>query len=275
MNHQIHKIKPQSHSISWSFSRSYCNGKEKDYESGFHYYGARYYWSELLTGWISVDRYADKYPSISPYVYCAWSPVGLLDFCGDSITMTAEAWNVQRQAFLSVFDKKNENIPFAYDEASQKMSYTGKNENYQYSDTQDEIIEHYKSLCDNPIYNVNVQVAGNEQPILTSDGNISLAEQHAKGLTIDHRNGTADVYISNRPIFYQYDGKMMYSPQREDHQSIAILHEIGGHAYYYSQGIYGSKNNRLTTAFENRCRDIFKGKYGSREIRNGRALDEH
>ena len=55
------------------------NGKEKDYESGFHYYGARYYWSELLTGWLSVDPMMDKYPSISPYAYCAWNPVKLVD----------------------------------------------------------------------------------------------------------------------------------------------------------------------------------------------------
>ena len=55
------------------------NGKEKDYESGFHYYGARYYWSEVLTGWLSVDPLSDKYPSISPYAYCAWNPVKLVD----------------------------------------------------------------------------------------------------------------------------------------------------------------------------------------------------
>ena len=55
------------------------NGKEKDPESGFHYYGARYYWSELLTGWLSVDPMADKYPNISPYAYCAWNPVRLVD----------------------------------------------------------------------------------------------------------------------------------------------------------------------------------------------------
>ncbi|MBQ0160110.1 MAG: hypothetical protein KBT28_05735 [Bacteroidales bacterium] len=55
------------------------NGKEKDYESGFHYYGARYYWSELLTGWLSVDPMMDKYPSISPYAYCVWNPVILVD----------------------------------------------------------------------------------------------------------------------------------------------------------------------------------------------------
>ena len=55
------------------------NGKEKDYESGFHYYGARYYWSEILTGWLSVDPMIDKYPSISPYAYCAWNPVTVID----------------------------------------------------------------------------------------------------------------------------------------------------------------------------------------------------
>jgi RHS repeat-associated protein len=62
------------------------NGKEKDYESGFHYYGARYYWSEVLTGWLSVDPMADKYPNISPYVYCAWNPVKAIDPSGmDSV----------------------------------------------------------------------------------------------------------------------------------------------------------------------------------------------
>jgi len=55
------------------------NGKEKDYESGYHYYGARYYWSELLTGWLSVDPMMDKYPDISPYNYCAWNPVNVVD----------------------------------------------------------------------------------------------------------------------------------------------------------------------------------------------------
>lgn len=34
---------------------------------------------ELITSWLSVDPMADKYPSISPYAYCAWIPVRLLD----------------------------------------------------------------------------------------------------------------------------------------------------------------------------------------------------
>lgn len=61
------------------------NGKEKDYESGFHYYGARYYWNEVLTGWLSVDPMMDKYPNISPYAYCAWNPIKLVDPDGREI----------------------------------------------------------------------------------------------------------------------------------------------------------------------------------------------
>ena len=53
--------------------------EEGDWESGFHYYGARYYWSEVLIGWLSVDPMIDKYPSISPYAYCAWNPIKLID----------------------------------------------------------------------------------------------------------------------------------------------------------------------------------------------------
>ena len=85
MSQPAHKTAPQNHPISWSFFPSNSNGKEKDYESGFHYYGARYYWSELLTGWLSVDPMADKYPIISPYAYCAWNPVKLVDPDGEEI----------------------------------------------------------------------------------------------------------------------------------------------------------------------------------------------
>ena len=34
---------------------------------------------ELMTMWLSVDPLADKYPSLSPYAYCAWNPVKLVD----------------------------------------------------------------------------------------------------------------------------------------------------------------------------------------------------
>ena len=60
-------------------------GKERDSETGFSYFGARYYDSDLMTGWLSVDPLADKYPGLSPYAYCAWNPIKLVDPDGEDI----------------------------------------------------------------------------------------------------------------------------------------------------------------------------------------------
>ena len=52
-------------------------GKELDAETGYSYFGARYYAPTSLATWLSVDPMSDKYPSISPYAYCAWTrPTG-------------------------------------------------------------------------------------------------------------------------------------------------------------------------------------------------------
>jgi RHS repeat-associated protein len=62
-------------------------GKERDEETGYGYFGARYMDHSLLTSFISVDRYASKYPFISPYVYCTWNPIRLIDPTGDTIVI--------------------------------------------------------------------------------------------------------------------------------------------------------------------------------------------
>ena len=55
-------------------------------ETGFSYFGARYYDSDLMTSWLSVDPMADKYPGLSPCNYCAWNPVKLVDPDGEEIS---------------------------------------------------------------------------------------------------------------------------------------------------------------------------------------------
>lgn len=35
-----------------------------------------------MTMWLSVDSLADKYPSISPYAYCVWNPIKVVDSDG-------------------------------------------------------------------------------------------------------------------------------------------------------------------------------------------------
>ncbi|MBO4588170.1 MAG: RHS repeat-associated core domain-containing protein [Bacteroidales bacterium] len=68
------------------------SGKEKDSETGYHYFGARYYNSDLSL-WLSVDPMSDKYPSLSPYNYCAWNPMKLVDPNGDTVIVKGEQAN--------------------------------------------------------------------------------------------------------------------------------------------------------------------------------------
>ena len=44
---------------------------------------------ELMTGWLSVDPMSNKYPSLSPYNYCAWNPIKLIDPNGEEINVSA------------------------------------------------------------------------------------------------------------------------------------------------------------------------------------------
>ncbi len=58
-------------------------GKERDAETGYDYFGARYY-SPMLGHWLSPDPWLDKYPYISPYAYCHWNPIKYVDPNGES-----------------------------------------------------------------------------------------------------------------------------------------------------------------------------------------------
>ena len=60
------------------------SGKEKDSETGYSYFGARYYDSDLSV-WLSVDPLASKYPSISSYAYVLNNPVKLIDPDGNFV----------------------------------------------------------------------------------------------------------------------------------------------------------------------------------------------
>ena len=73
-------------------------GKERDEETGYGYFDARYTDLELMTICLSVDPMADKYPSISPYAYCAWNPVKLVDPDGRDVWEVSEDGHVQRKS---------------------------------------------------------------------------------------------------------------------------------------------------------------------------------
>jgi len=72
-------------STTWS-SRYTFSGKERDSETGYSYFGARYYHSDLSV-WLSVDPMSDKYPNLTPYAYCANNPMKFVDPNGRMTTV--------------------------------------------------------------------------------------------------------------------------------------------------------------------------------------------
>ena len=67
------------------------NGKEFDSKNALNWYdyGARHYDAELGR-FISIDRFAEKYPLLSPYQYAANNPVVNVDVNGDSVRVYTE-----------------------------------------------------------------------------------------------------------------------------------------------------------------------------------------
>ena len=106
-------------------SQKYCftfTGKERDSETSFSYFGARYYDSDILTGWLSVDPMADKYPSLSPYAYCAWNPVRLVDPDGEEI--------YYRELNKDYIYRKDNNGNYNFFDKNTGEIYTGNNSQF-------------------------------------------------------------------------------------------------------------------------------------------------
>lgn len=88
-------------------------GKERDEETGFSYFGARYYDSDLSGLFLSVDPMADKYPSLSPYAYCAWNPIKLVDPDGMKIDLS-NLTNEQQSQYHKRIETLKKNEFFCY-----------------------------------------------------------------------------------------------------------------------------------------------------------------
>ena len=87
------------------------NGKELDYETGLYYYGARYY-DPKVSLWLNVDPLAEKYPTMSPYIYVANNPINAIDPDGrDIIGVTKkDAQNFREDVHRVLSDKKFEGV---------------------------------------------------------------------------------------------------------------------------------------------------------------------
>ena len=128
---------------------------------------------------LSVDPLSDKYPNISPYAYCAWNPVILVDPDGRKIKPLGEASNMvieskadkYRQALL--IPRPNEGIYETDAFFLNKSEFTDYLKNEKYGFNKEEINEawdFYQVLNSSDIFEVMItNTAGVQNSVLGND----------------------------------------------------------------------------------------------------------
>ena len=97
-----------------SFAETFTfSAKEKDAETGFSYFGSRYYTSDLSI-WLSVDPMASKYPHQSNYVYCSNNPIKVIDPNGE------DEWEINKQGKINWVRKSDTHRLYALDKSNKR-----------------------------------------------------------------------------------------------------------------------------------------------------------
>ncbi len=194
-------------------------GKERDAETGYYYHGARFNCSDI--GWLSVDPMADKYPSLTPYNYCAWNPIKFIDPDGRKIWITGNDGNLYQYKKGKIYN-------------SDGQKYSGNDEFVKkvYSDL--------KWLSKNGIRKELRKMVKSKYDIT-----ISQTDEGSKQCSLheeNQSNGTGcGSYILFNPNITELerDGKTL--------PAYGLAHELG-HAYDAMQGII---DDGLVPVFEN------------------------
>ena len=171
-------------------------GKERDAETGYDYFGARYYLS-LLGIWLSPDPLANKYPSISSYAYCGWNPLKRIDFDGrewKDIEGNIIKDHTDIKAYI-YYDPKSfegqslqmyKDAVSLYGEGSVALSDVT---------TQGEFVTDWKNMASPDIQEINVNYHGNNQTIMLNSSEGQYITATGNGLS----------NVSNTPAFNVQD----------------------------------------------------------------------
>jgi len=97
---------------TWN-SRYTFSGKERDSETGYSYFGARFYHPDPSI-WLSVDPMADQRSWVSPYSYCQNNPIGRVDPTG----ALDDNYSVDLRGNIKLEEKTNDKFDVIYKKES-------------------------------------------------------------------------------------------------------------------------------------------------------------
>ena len=166
-------------------SRYTFSGKERDEETGYSYFGARYYDPDLSI-WLSRDPLVDKYPNLSPYVYCANNPMILKDPDGRDYELVFDEKNKQVRVMATYYtsDENKKDLQASID------IWKGENGKYTYLNTENG--QEYSVMFDLNIADGNFSsnedafsAANNDKSGYANYFETSSAGEGTKGATTD------------------------------------------------------------------------------------------
>jgi len=171
------------------------NGKELDPQTGYYYYGARYY-DPTMSIFLSVDPLAEDFPGWTPYHYVHNNPINMVDPTGmsanpvygkDGDFLGTDDKGLQGKAI--VIDKKNFEQGMAHEEA---LSYNLGQSGFDNEEAKAKMSSHYNGLKDRPDYDGFLTLSeandwyrnGNGEPLYVDSAKISLIPQYKEDFEV-------------------------------------------------------------------------------------------
>ncbi len=178
------------------------NGKEKDEETGYNNYGARYYydWASI---WLSVDPNSDNYPHATSYAYCNNNPVMLIDPDGKD-WVDADGNKVKDHSNIKAYifyDPRGKGKGFA---EQSKAMYNQLEAKYGKGSvamsnvtTEEGFAQDWGDMGGKDIKEVNVNYHGNNQTIMLDPDNDQYITATGDGKT--NRSGSKATNVQDLP----------------------------------------------------------------------------
>jgi RHS repeat-associated protein len=243
------------------------SGKERDEQTGYNYLGARYYNADISI-WLSVDPLSDKYPSLSPFTYCANNPIILFDPDGRHIETTEEAYSQIKQGLVATLGNKN---PFYRENECGEIKYNSFSRE-DFTCEQLELVDMMVSLIDDD-RTTTITTAGPDDPLPfgtfnkpnIGDGPLAGATSR-DGLNVWLCNDPKQIGSVDNPEWYPNAPSNIYpkiegfvdANRKIQPLGINALHELG-HVYFdwFFPKMTPDQRNQETTNFETRIRSIY------------------
>ena len=144
------------------------NAKELDTQTGYYYFGARYY-DPGASVFLSVDPHAENYYNISPYVYVANNPIVNVDPDGKDIIPVHGTWsNILTWGNLSGIRKASNNL---FKDNNLGVSFPWSGDNFIGGRTKAAIglIDHVRTQMKSKDFNGEITLVGHSH-----GGNVSI-----------------------------------------------------------------------------------------------------